>query len=187
MGRRGGYGNAGYFAQRMTLNAWYGVDQVVSFFEQDDGVEPISKSQAKAVIDSLLKSKCYITKRHADRFMVQLVERLELEPESTSLADLVPESVPTTKEYFQRFLVSSRWEVLTEQKRIALPRRDSRIKVMAGAKDAKSPIVVDGGFYRLVAWSKSITEPGMYNLVLQLATEEQLAELTNDPVYVDLS
>ncbi|EKO3439420.1 hypothetical protein NTE19_003312 [Vibrio fluvialis] len=186
MGRRGGYGNAGYFAQRMELQTWYDVARVVEFFDKDPEASSITKSQAKAVIDALVKAQCYKTKRHPSQFAVMLEHRMETEGDE-ALPIALDCFVLTTKEHYLKRFLYSRWDIMAQERRITLSKRDPRLVQISTAKDKQSAISVEGDLFTLAAWGKSVTEPGKYDLVLQLATPEKLRSLTNSPICVDLS
>ena len=77
----GGRGRVGYFAQNMDLDKFYSAADVEDFFkEKKDDPENswgvISRSESKAIISRMLRSKCYAVERvsHPIR-RIKLTER----------------------------------------------------------------------------------------------------------------
>lgn len=185
MGRRGGYGNAGYFADNMELNIWYTVSDVYEFFrhksETVSGVDSITVTQAKTIIDALHKAKCYVTHKRADKFAILLVERINHGDDEPETPPELIQAASTIRKHLTRCLINMEWSQMPKQIEFKLKRRDKRVKEIGLASQERRPIVINGVNHSLKGWDNETG--GLVRLMFQPISEPELIEF-NSPEYV---
>lgn len=155
-GRKGGTARSGEFYNHSVMMKWYSASSVEKFFH--DKGEMITYQMARAVFDSLRRSKCYPTeekqgptgRRGATRPFIRFIPA---KPEKSKLPkELACVCSCSIKEYLTHFL-SRRGdgEPLNSIRRI-YNQSDSDLSEITRIQSKNNPIYFDGLPYQVAAW-----------------------------------
>ncbi|WP_070964899.1 hypothetical protein [Vibrio sonorensis] len=184
MGRRS-YGRTGQFAKQMKLNVWYSNEDICLFFLERG--QEITPAQAKVIIDSMHRSKCYKTqkKRNPQKGMrVLLKARPHNETETKPPAPLSTTAIDI-RQHFTRLLLSSDWGVMPEQKTIELEKTSPLIEEISQASQESRPIEYQGSLCALVACRNCA--PSRVKIVLETVGEHLLGDMSKEIYSLHLS
>ena len=186
MGRYGGYGRTGAFARDMELHVWYTIKDVQDFFclrKQD--LKPL---QAKAIIDSLHKSKCYKTdKKIAEHggICILLKERIRYKKGDQKIPDALVAQTVDLNAHFSYLLLNSDWSCIPNQKIIDLNKSDPLVNEIAQASQESRPIKHEGVLCALTA-CKNATSTHV-RIVLEQISDELISEMSGHIYSLHLS
>lgn len=173
MGRAGGYGRTGHFADHMVVKRRYNKEMVQAFFKAED--DAITLLQAKAVLDSIARSKHYPAERVAGTTDVILYHRPR---QSTGEASAIPCDLIAS--HLTSLTIHKEWSKMTAHTIRNFKRRDPLVPQLAGAKVNKQPIEIEGKPYKLVGHSD---EPSSrVKLMFQALTSQEVAEFKGDVI-----
>lgn len=155
-GRKGGTARAGDFYNHAVHGKWYSTLSVEKFFHNKG--EMITYQMARAIFDSLRRSKCYPTsekkgpngRRGAPRPLIKFIPP---KPVKEKLPDeLACICQCSIKEYLTNFLLRRLdGEPLNSLRRI-YKKSDTELSNIVQIQASGNPICFDGLYYRVAAW-----------------------------------
>ncbi|MDC5753579.1 hypothetical protein [Vibrio europaeus] len=186
MGRRGGYGRTGKFAEDMQLNVWYSIRDVQAFFRtRKQDLEPL---QAKAIIDSLHKSKCYKTEKKIAKqggICIMLKERIRYRKGEQKIPEALVAQTVDLKTHFSYLLLNSDWGCMPNQKVFDLKKSDPLVNEIAQASQESRPIKYEGVLCALTACKNDT--PTHVKIVLEQMSDEVARQMSQDVYFLQLS